>query len=153
MIALLQRVKEASVGIEERVISGINRGIVVFLGIRFDDTEVDCKHLVSKILKLRIFEDKNNKMNLSCNDIGSEILVVSEFTLIAETQRGNRPSFSNAADKEKAQRMYNYFIDLLNESGLDVKEGQFAKHMQVTIVNDGPITFILNSKIQMSKSK
>ena len=146
MIALLQRVKEASIRIEDRVISSINRGIIVFLGIRFDDTEVDCKYLVSKMLKLRIFEDENNKMNLSCDDIGSEILVVSEFTLVADTQRGNRPSFSNAADKEKAQRMYNYFINLLNESGLDVKEGQFAKHMQVTIVNDGPVTIILDSK-------
>ena len=146
MIALLQRVKEASVRIEDKVISTINRGIIVLLGIRFDDTEVDYKHLIIKILKLRIFEVENNKMNLSCNDIGGEILVVSEFTLVADAQRGNRPSFSNAADKEKAQRIYNHFIDLLNESGLDVKEGQFAKHMQVTIVNDGPVTFILNSK-------
>ena len=146
MIALLQRVKEASVTVDNKIISKIGKGLVVLVGVSVEDREEDCSYLASKIPVLRIFEDKEHKMNLSCKDIDGQILVISQFTLISDTQKGNRPSFSKAAKADKAERLYNYFVKQLKQSNLIVKTGQFAKHMQVKIVNDGPVTFILNSK-------
>ncbi|RLB75242.1 MAG: D-tyrosyl-tRNA(Tyr) deacylase [Deltaproteobacteria bacterium] len=146
MIALLQRVKEASVTVDDKIISEIDKGLVVLVGVSVEDREEDCSYLASKIPALRIFEDKEHKMNLSCKDISGQMLVISQFTLISDTQKGNRPSFSKAAKADKAEKLYNYFVEQLKQSNLIVKTGQFAKHMQVKIVNDGPVTFILNSK-------
>jgi len=146
MIALLQRVKEASVTVDNKIISKIGKGLVVLVGVSVEDREEDCSYLASKIPVLRIFEDKEHKMNLSCKDISGQILVISQFTLISDTQKGNRPSFSKAAKADKAERLYNYFVEQLKQSNLIVKTGQFARHMQVLIVNDGPVTITLNSK-------
>ena len=146
MIALLQRVKEASVTVDDKIISEIDKGLIVLVGVSVEDREEDCSYLASKIPALRIFEDKEHKMNLSCKDISGQILVISQFTLISDTQKGNRPSFSKAAKADKAERLYNYFVEQLKQSNLIVKTGQFARHMQVLIVNDGPVTITLNSK-------
>ena len=146
MIALLQRVKEASVTVDDKIISEIDKGLVVLVGVSVEDREEDCSYLASKIPALRIFEDKEHKMNLSCKDISGQMLVISQFTLISDTQKGNRPSFSKAAKADKAEKLYNYFVEQLKQSNLIVKTGQFAKHMQVLIVNDGPVTITLNSK-------
>jgi D-aminoacyl-tRNA deacylase len=146
MIALLQRVKKARVKINNEVASGISEGILIFLGIVKGDSDEDCQRLVSKILKFRIFEDKQGKMNLTLQEAGAALLVVSEFTLAADVEKGNRPSFSKAEDKDRARYLYQYFIELLkNKSGRDVKSGKFAEYMQVELVNDGPVTFILDS--------
>ena len=146
MKALIQRVEKARVDIHQHTAGSIAHGMLVFLGVEKGDTENDLEYLVKKISNLRIFEDSQGKMNLSLKDIQGEVLVVSQFTLSAECRKGNRPSFAHAEDPEKAQRLYFGFIDSLKPLGLKVESGEFAANMQVHLINDGPVTMLLDSK-------
>jgi D-tyrosyl-tRNA(Tyr) deacylase len=148
MISLVQRVLEASVTVDSQMVDMINRGLLVLLGVRSEDSENDAKYLAAKTVNLRIFSDENDKMNLSLLDTGFEILVVSQFTLHADTRHGNRPSFTDAAEPEKANELYNsYIAELKNLIGHDkVRVGKFGAMMKVKLVNDGPVTIILRSK-------
>lgn len=146
MIALLQRVNKASVEVEGEKISEIGKGIVVFLGIEKGDSEEDAKYLVKKIVNLRIFEDSNGKMNFSVRDINGEIMVVSEFTLAGDCKKGNRPSFDRAMPSEEARQLYARFVSLLKNTGVSVKEGSFRSFMHIFLVNEGPVTFIINTR-------
>ncbi len=144
MKAVVQRVMNASVDIEDKTISEINYGLMILLGIHEDDSEKDADHLSKKISDLRIFNDENGKMNLSQGDINAELMVISQFTLYADTVKGNRPSYSKAARPEKAIPLYEYFIRQLSEmSGKTVATGVFGADMQVNLVNDGPVTIVI----------
>ncbi len=148
MIALVQRVIEASVFENSNLINQIEEGLLILLGIRNDDSEDDAKYLASKTINLRIFGDEKEKMNLSLLDIGKEILIVSQFTLHADTKHGNRPSFINSSEPVKAEKLYDYFInECKNFIGFSkVKSGIFGAMMNVRLVNNGPVTIILRSK-------
>ena len=141
MKALIQRVKNASVAIDGKIFSKINSGILVFLGVEKADTKENAQKLADKILKLRIFEDNTEKMNLSIQDIKGEILIVSQFTLCGNCAKGTRPSFDNAAKPEIAKDLYEYFVNIVEQSGLNVQTGKFQAMMDVSLVNDGPVTF------------
>jgi len=143
MKALIQRVKKASVTIENQLYSKIDAGLLVFLGVAKGDSEENADKLVDKISKLRIFEDENEKMNLSITDIKGEILVVSQFTLCGNCEKGTRPSFDNAEIPSKANELYEYFVAKLKTIGLPVKTGKFAAMMDIELVNDGPVTFMV----------
>ena len=145
MIAILQRCKNANVRVENRVVGEIEKGILVFLGIHKDDNKNDAEFLAKKILTLRIFNDKNDKMNLSVQQIKGEILVVSQFTLCGSTTKGRRPSFKNAASAKKSKALYGYLINFLKEKRISVQSGQFGANMDVKLLNLGPVTFILDS--------
>ena len=146
MKALIQRVKMAEVQIDGKIYSKTNKGLLIFLGIENGDTEKDIEYLVRKVPHLRIFEDSQEKMNLSTLDIKGEILVVSQFTLSADCRRGNRPSFDSAEEPAKAKDIYMRFIEGLRESGLKIETGDFGAYMQVHLINDGPVTIIIDSK-------
>lgn len=148
MIALIQRVNEASVAIDSQLIDSIDGGLLVLLGIRNDDTENDAKYLAAKTVNMRIFGDENEKMNLSLLDNKKEILVISQFTLHADTRHGNRPSFTDACEPQRAEELYNFFIDECKEliGNNKVKQGKFGSMMKVKLINDGPVTIILRSK-------
>lgn len=143
MKALLQRVKRASVTIENELFSSVGKGLLVFLGVQKADTEENADKLVQKILNLRIFEDENEKMNLSVSDVCGEILVVSQFTLCGNCAKGTRPSFDDAQLPQRANELYEYFVNKLKVSGLVVKTGKFGAMMDVELVNDGPVTFMI----------
>lgn len=143
MKTVIQRVKKASVTIDEKLYSSIDNGLLILYGVEKNDTEDFSKYLCEKILKLRIFEDENQKMNLSVKDINGEILVVSQFTLAGDTRKGTRPSFDTAMPPKKAEIMYENFVKMMKDSGLTVKTGVFGAMMDVALVNDGPVTFIL----------
>lgn len=147
MIALIQRVKKASVEINNSVYSQISNGLIIFLGITHDDTDEDIEWLTNKIVNLRIFDDENNIMNLSCLDIKGEIITISQFTLHARTKKGNRPSYIDAANPEIAEPLYLKFVkkidSLCNKKTLT---GIFGANMQVNLCNDGPVTIIIDSK-------
>jgi D-tyrosyl-tRNA(Tyr) deacylase len=145
MKAVIQRVSSASVKIDNQIISQIKNGLLVLLGIANSDTEKDAALMVDKIQNLRIFEDEANKMNLSVKDINGEILVVSQFTLLADVEKGRRPSFTEAASPQKAEEIYNKVINSLEENQLKVEAGKFKEHMQVELVNDGPVTIIFDT--------
>lgn len=150
MRAVLQRVSSAKVtfdNISQVGVREINRGIVVLVGIDKDDTEEDVNWLVNKILNLRIFPDETDKFNYSVIDIKGAVLVVSQFTLLADCTKGRRPDFTQAANPEKAKILYEKFVKLLNASGLNIQTGEFQTKMSVEIHNDGPVTLILDSKI------
>lgn len=144
MIGLIQRVKRASVTIDNKLYSNIESGILVLFGVEKGDVKEKADRIADKISKLRIFEDENGKMNKSVTDISGEILVVSQFTLAGNCSKGTRPSFDNAEEPQKANVMYEYFIEQLKQKGLPVKTGVFGAMMDVELINDGPVTFILN---------
>lgn len=143
MRTLIQRVSKASVTVEDKVISNIGKGLVVLLGIGHDDGEEQVKFLVDKVANLRIFEDDQGKTNLSILDVEGEAIVVSQFTLYANTQRGRRPSFIEAALPEVAEPLVDRFVELLRGHGVSTQTGQFGAHMEVEIYNDGPVTIWL----------
>ncbi len=142
MKLVIQRVKKASVKIKNEIVAKIDSGLLVLLGISVTDDESNIEWLTNKLVNLRIFEDKNGKMNLSVKDIGGKILLVSQFTLYANAKRGNRPDFLNAAKPEKAIPIYEKFIENLSKK-IEVKTGKFGAYMQVELLNDGPVTIIL----------
>ena len=144
MISVIQRVKQASVTINNELYSKINQGILVLFGVEKGDLKEKADKIADKISKLRIFEDDSGKMNKSIIDISGEILVVSQFTLAGNCSKGTRPSFDNAEVPNKANDMYEYFISQLKQKGLPVKTGVFGAMMDVELINDGPVTFILN---------
>ena len=148
MRAVLQRVKRARVLVENRVVSEIEKGILVFLGIGKEDSEKDFEYISRKIAEIRIFEDENSKFNLSVIDIKGEILIVSQFTLYGDCRKGRRPSFDKAETVEKSQKIYEEFVNYFKNKypQLPVKEGVFQAHMEVELLNDGPVTFLLDSK-------
>jgi D-tyrosyl-tRNA(Tyr) deacylase len=143
---VLQRVKEAKVTIEDKVVGQIQKGMVLLVGAKIGDTEEDAEYLADKCVNLRIFEDKEQKMNLSAKDVGAEALVVSQFTLYADTRKGRRPSFTNALEPALAEKLYFKFIDEIKAKGLKAENGIFGAKMLVQIFNWGPVTFILDSK-------
>lgn len=143
MKTVIQRVKKASVTIDEKLYSSIGNGLLILYGVEKNDTEDFSKYLCEKILKLRIFEDENQKMNLSVKDINGEILIVSQFTLAGDTRKGTRPSFDTAMPPKDAEIMYQNFVKMMKDSGLTVKTGVFGAMMDVALINDGPVTFIL----------
>lgn len=143
MKALIQRVKRASVTIEGKLFSSINAGMLVLVGVTKTDTKENAENLAQKLLSLRIFEDENGKMNRSILDEGLEFLVVSQFTLCGDCKKGTRPSFDQAAQPEKANELYDYFVECLKASGLTVETGKFQAMMDVELVNDGPVTFMV----------
>ena len=145
MRALLQRVVEASVEIDGNEVASIGPGLVVLLGVSAEDDKADAEYLVPKIANLRIFADDANRFNLSAHDAGAELLVVSQFTLYADTRRGRRPDFTAAAPPDLAERLYEHTVALFRETGLTVATGRFQKYMQVRLHNDGPVTLILDS--------
>ena len=143
MKAVLQRVQYASVTVDGQVIGKIDRGLLVFLGVEKTDTKTGAARLVERILGYRIFADKNDKMNLSVQQAGGGVLVISQFTLVADTSSGTRPGFSLAADPEQALSLYAFFLDQLSHQHEQVQSGKFAADMQVSLLNDGPVTFLL----------
>jgi D-tyrosyl-tRNA(Tyr) deacylase len=143
--AVIQRVGAASVKVDAKTAGQIGQGILVLLGVEKGDGERDATWLAEKIANLRIFEDDKGKMNLSVREIGGELLAVSQFTLAGNCAKGRRPSFDSAAPPEEANRLYEYFVGKLRELGLPVETGVFQAMMQVSLVNDGPVTFILES--------
>ena len=145
MRAIVQRVKRGSVKIDGEVVAEIGRGLVVLLGIRNSDTEKDMNYLAEKIANLRIFEDEQGKFNFSLKDVGGEILVVSNFTVYGDTRKGRRPSFTDAASPEAAKDIFTQFIEILKKQNVPVKTGVFQSIMEVEIINDGPVTVIVES--------
>jgi len=144
--ALLQRVARASVSVTDEVVGEIGRGLVVFVGVASNDTEQDVQYLVQKTSSLRIFADDEDRFNLSALDIKGELLVVSQFTLLADTRKGRRPSFTEAAMPAQAEELFESFINQIRARGLKVATGRFQQHMQVEIHNDGPVTILLDSR-------
>lgn len=143
MIALLQRVSSASVTVDSQVIGEIEQGLLVFLAIQPEDTEAKAKRLAERVAGYRMFNDENDKMNLNVKQINGDILVVSQFTLAADTNSGLRPSFTSAAKPEFSKKLYEYFCQQLRDQGFKVPTGEFAADMQVKLLNDGPVTFTL----------
>ncbi|RTE85893.1 MULTISPECIES: D-aminoacyl-tRNA deacylase [Gammaproteobacteria] len=148
MIGLIQRVQEARVEVEKEVVGQIGQGVLVFLGVEKTDTDAQAIELARRISSYRIFSDHEDKMNLDVKDIQGEVLVVSQFTLAADTRKGRRPSFSSAGSPASAQRLYHVFCDALRAHDVPVATGQFAADMQVHIVNDGPVTFYLKTNAE-----
>ena len=146
MKAVIQRVKSASVSVDDKIIGEIAAGFLILLGVEQSDTQDDLNYLVKKTIGLRIFKDDNKNMNLSIKDVGGEALVVSQFTLCADTSRGRRPSFIKAANPEEADSMYQQFCEQLTMNNLSVQAGKFGAMMDVSLVNDGPVTIILDSR-------
>ena len=145
MRAVIQRVKSASVSVDGKVVSEIHKGLLVFLGVAQEDTPADVDYMASKIANLRIFEDDEGRMNLSILDVGGEALVVSQFTLYGDCRKGRRPSFIHAARPEKADLLYQAFMDEISRLGVPVKAGIFQAMMDVELINDGPVTMMLDS--------
>ena len=143
MRLVVQRVKNAKVTVDNRVTGKINQGFLVLLGVTHSDTKETADFLVKKLCNLRVFKDENDKMNLSIKDINGELLIVSQFTLYANTKEGNRPSFIEAAKPDLANPLYEYFMKKCVEYGIKVEKGVFGAHMDVSLLNDGPVTIIM----------
>lgn len=146
MRAVVQRVTKASVSVDNEVVGKISNGIVILLGVGKDDTEEDAKYLAEKIVNLRIFDDKDGKMNFSLLDVKGQALIISQFTLYGDCRRGRRPSYSDSAPPDLAKALYEKFIELVKNYDVHVETGIFAAHMLVEIHNDGPVTLLLDSK-------
>lgn len=142
MIALIQRVSEASVRVDGNIVGAIDQGLLVLLGVEKDDDEAKAKRLMERVTTYRVFEDEQGKMNLSVKDVSGSVLVVSQFTLPADTKKGTRAGFSRGAHPDDARRLYDYFGDIC-EAVLPTQRGQFAADMKVSLINDGPVTFWL----------
>ena len=143
MKLVVQRVKNAEVKVEEKTVGAIDKGFLVLLGVTHTDTKEISDYLVKKLCNLRVFEDENEKMNLSLKDVNGKLLIVSQFTLYADCTGGNRPSFVNAARPDMANELYEYFCDKCKENGIEVQKGIFGADMKVSLLNDGPVTIIL----------
>lgn len=148
MRAVVQRVRRAKVTVENEIVGEIKKGLVVLLGVARDDSEADVEYLAAKIVALRIFDDEEGKMSLSVRDVGGAMLVISQFTLYGDVRRGLRPSWIDAAAPEVAEPLYKLFIDEVGKSVSEVATGQFGGMMQVELVNDGPVTILLDSRRQ-----
>ena len=142
MKIVLQKVKKASVSVDNKIVGSIDKGYCLLVGVHKESTEEDAKYLAKKISQARLFEDENDKINLSLKDVGGSILSISQFTLYADTKKGNRPSFTSAAGAEKANELYEKFNEYLREEGVKVETGIFQTMMEVNIVNDGPVTIV-----------
>ncbi len=147
MKALLQRVSEASVEVEGRRVGSIGKGLLILLCAERGDTDKDLSYILRKVLNLRIFEDQTGKMNLSVNNIGGEILVVPQFTLAARVKKGNRPSFDDAEAPQRAEDLFNRFVEALTSEVTKVETGRFGRHMKVSLLNDGPVTIMVDSRL------
>lgn len=148
MRAVVQRVASSSVTVEGEVVGQIGRGFLVLLGVEESDSETDVVYLAQKIAGLRVFEDADEKMNLALADVGGELLVVSQFTLLGDCRKGRRPSFIAAARPEKANELYESFVAEMRGQGITVATGRFQKHMDVSLINDGPVTLLIDSRKQ-----
>nr|WP_307760075.1 D-aminoacyl-tRNA deacylase [uncultured Peptostreptococcus sp.] len=146
MRAVVQRVVSSNVKVDGEVTGQIEKGLLVLLGVGEDDTEKDTSYMVEKIVNLRIFEDEDDKMNLSLKDVGGELLVVSQFTLFGDCRKGRRPGFSDAARPDKADEYYIDFVNKAKEMGIKTETGRFQTHMMVELINDGPVTLLIDSK-------
>lgn len=146
MRAVVQRVSSSKVVVDDKIIGNIGKGFNVLLGISKDDTIEDLKYITDKIINLRVFEDDNDKMNLSLLDVKGELLVISQFTLYGDCRKGRRPNFMNAMGGNEAKELYEEFIKMLRSNGVKVETGEFGAHMYVDIQNDGPVTILLDSK-------
>jgi D-tyrosyl-tRNA(Tyr) deacylase len=146
MRAVIQRVTSSSVVVNSETVGSIKQGLLVLLGVEQGDTPAELDYIVNKTIGLRIFEDTNEKMNLSVVDISGEILVVSQFTLLGDVRKGKRPSFVHAADPPIAEEMYEQFVEKIRATGLKVETGIFAADMKVSLVNDGPVTILVDSR-------
>ncbi|MFC1480798.1 D-aminoacyl-tRNA deacylase [Candidatus Neomarinimicrobiota bacterium] len=145
MIAVIQRVRQAKVTVEGQVVGSIDEGLVILLGVHLDDQENDLKFLVDKTVNLRIFSDDQGRMNRSLLDVGGQVLVISQFTLVGDWRKGRRPSFIEAARPELGEELYNKFIEMIGDHGLLTQSGTFGAMMDVELVNNGPVTFVLDS--------
>ncbi|MEJ5339996.1 MAG: D-aminoacyl-tRNA deacylase [Thermogutta sp.] len=145
MRACIQRVQWARVKVNTEIVGEIKKGILVLLGVAVGDTEKETKLIADKVAQLRIFEDEQGKMNRSLADVGGAVLVVSQFTLLADCRKGRRPSFTKAAPPEDAEKLVDQFVQILREYGLPVATGRFREHMEVELLNDGPVTILLDS--------
>lgn len=145
MRAVVQRVSSSKVTVGDRITGQINKGLLVLLGVTHEDTSKDVDYMIDKILNLRIFEDENEKMNLSLKDVGGELLVVSQFTLYGDCRKGKRPSFTNAARPDVATKLYEEFVQKAKNNDIVVGTGEFGAHMMVDLTNDGPVTILLES--------
>ena len=146
MRLVIQRVARASVTVEGEIVGQIGDGYLVLVGAEEGDTAEDARFCAEKIAGLRVFEDENDKINLSLKDVNGSVLLVSQFTLLGDARHGRRPSFSHAARPEEAEPLFNTVADLLRETGLNVQTGRFRTHMEVSLVNDGPVTILLDSR-------
>jgi len=146
MIAVIQRCSRGKVTVSEKVVGEIDNGLVILLGVQKGDTEKDADFLVNKISGLRIFSDENDKMNLSIKDVNGSALVISQFTLCGDTKKGRRPSFIKAATPDDGNRLYEYFMLEMKKGGVPIESGEFGAMMDVELVNNGPVTFVMNSK-------
>lgn len=146
MRAVIQRVTKASVTVNKEAVAEIDKGLVIFLGVLKGDTSAEASSLAKKITELRIFNDRNRKMNLCAKEVGAQLLVVSQFTLCAQLAKGRRPSFDQAAEPKLAEKLYLEFVRHLKDSQLEIEQGIFKEYMTVHIENDGPVTFILDTK-------
>ncbi len=152
MIAVLQRIKKGSVSVDGQVISSCGDGLCVLLGVGAGDGKEDAEVLAKKIINLRIFTDENDKMNLSLKDIDGEMLIVSNFTLLASYRKGNRPDYMGAASPMEAETLYRYFISLCEPQLRHVGCGKFGAHMDINLNNDGPVTIVMDSKVLLGKA-
>ena len=148
MKALIQRVKQASVNKNQSEYSKISKGLLILVGIHKNDSVDDIKFIIDKSINLRIFSDENDKFNYSALDIRSELLIVSQFTLHADTSKGRRPSFFDSALPENAEKLYDQVIDEYNKTGLEIKTGEFGAKMEINLINDGPVTIMLDSHMK-----
>jgi D-tyrosyl-tRNA(Tyr) deacylase len=153
MRIVLQRVKKAQVTVDEKIVAQIGNGLLILLAAEKGDTENEAIYLARKVSNLRIFQDENDKMNISIKDVSGEMLVVSQFTLASYIKKGNRPSFSDALDESIAEKLYKKFVDEVSNEKVPVKTGVFKAYMEVSLVNDGPVTFILERRSKENQTE